>query len=187
MSCVEGALRRAARAMRRIVIDADRIPSPTSELLGHRPLRIGPGSAPPCSSSTAKRSLFPTPTTTATSGAMSTTRVSEVTTGPLSTKPPKIEGGLFLCTLRPDSPFEEEHTLDERTHGEPSCVRCLFTRARPDNATDASHRSVVVVAVAGRPGLRHIPYLCHGARAAEGLLLRPAVSLPDAVLLAVHE
>ena len=50
----------------------------------------------------------------------------------------------------------------------------VFSRhPRPHSAKDASHRSVVVVAVAGRPGLRHIPYLCHGARAAEALLLVP--------------
>ena len=93
-------------AMRRIVIDADRILSDI-ELLDTDVSELDLDRAT-VQQHTAKRSLFPTPTTTATSGAMSTTKVSEVTTGTNNPSPPRNRG-FSLCTLRPDSPFEEEH------------------------------------------------------------------------------
>ena len=95
-------------AMRRIVIDADRILSDIDFSIPTFPNWIW--IAQPCSSK-AKRSAFPTPTTTANSGAMSMTRVSEVTAGTDARREPSPPGirGFSLCTLRPDSPFEEEH------------------------------------------------------------------------------
>ena len=93
-------------AMRRIVIDADRILSDI-ELLDTDVSELDLDRAT-VQQHTAKKSPFPTPTTTASSGAMSTTRVSEVTTGTDNPSPPR-NTGFSLCTLRPDSPFEEEH------------------------------------------------------------------------------
>src|SRR5947199_8785904 len=78
-------------------------------------------------------------------------------------------------------------TFDERTYGEPSCVRCLFTDARPHPAANAADRPVVAVAAADRFGLRRICHLCDLPGFPAELLLRPAIPLPDAVLLALLE
>ena len=99
-------------ALRRIVIDADRI-------LGSNP---------------AKRSPFQTPSTTANFGAMSMTRVSGATVGPDNSSPPGIRG-LSLCTLSTNSPFEEEHLMSAPTANRPASGVFSPTRAHIQQRT----------------------------------------------------